>query len=233
TGSAATPAAAATTTSAGSGPSPTGRGGCAPPTTASRGPGPSSATSPTGASPPTGCWGCGPCGGGETAPGSGRFGAADDLGGGRSRPCSAGRAQGGRQLLFGLRFAAIAGRSGANTREVVLLEQASPGGAFRAWRGLGNPELGDDRGRRIGSPVAVAAPDGRVHLFVRNADKGVSTRVRDADGSWGPWVALGGETVQDGLGATVDAQGRVHVFAPGYDFVHHWTRTRPASPSRT
>ncbi|WP_406343045.1 PIG-L family deacetylase [Streptomyces sp. NBC_00648] len=167
----------------------------------------------------------------ETAPGSGRFGAADDLGGGPLAPVLGGAAlRDGRQLLFGVRFAAIAGRAGANTREVVLLEQASPGGPFRAWRGLGNPEAGDDRGRRIGSPLAVTAPDGRVHLFVRNADKGVSTRVREADGSWGAWRALGGETVQDGLGATVDSQGRVHVFAPGYDFVHHWTQDAPGEP---
>ncbi|MFD9795689.1 PIG-L family deacetylase [Streptomyces sp. NPDC059070] len=167
----------------------------------------------------------------ETAPGSGRFGAADDLGGGPLAPVLGGTAlRDGRQLLFGVRFASIAGRAGANTREVVLLEQSAPGGAFGAWRGLGNPERGDDRGRRIGSPVAVTAPDGRVHLFVRNADKGLSTRVRESDGSWGPWVSLRGETVQDGLGATVDGQGRVHVFAPGYDFVHHWTQEAPGAP---
>ncbi|MFF1480401.1 PIG-L family deacetylase [Streptomyces sp. NPDC058301] len=167
----------------------------------------------------------------ETAPGSGRFGAADDLGGGPLAPVLGGAAlRDGRQLLFGVRFAAIAGRAGANTREVVLLEQASPGGPFQAWRGLGNPEAGDDRGRRIGSPVAVTAPDGRVHLFVRNADKSVSTRVRETSGSWGPWASLGGEIVQDGLGATVDAQGRVHLFAPGYDFVHHWTQDSAEEP---
>ncbi|MFK8910425.1 PIG-L family deacetylase, partial [Streptomyces sp. YS-3] len=167
----------------------------------------------------------------ETAPGSGRFGTPEDLGGGPLAPVLGGAVlKDGRQLLFGLRFAATAGRAGANTRELVLLEQAAPGGAFRAWQGLGNPEAGADRGRRVGSPVAVTAPDGRVHLFVRDADKGISTRVREADGAWGPWRALGGETVQDGLGVTVDTRGRVHVFAPGYDFVHHWTQDSPGAP---
>ena len=98
----------------------------------------------------------------------------------RSRRYSARRRDGdGRQLLFGLRFAALGGHGGTNHREIVLLEQSSRGGAFRAWRGLGNPEPAPDRGRRIGVPVAVTAPDGRVHLFVRNADKGISTRVRE------------------------------------------------------
>ncbi|MFG2148086.1 PIG-L family deacetylase [Streptomyces sp. NPDC048696] len=167
----------------------------------------------------------------ETAPGSGRFGAPDDLGGGPLAPVLGGAAlKDGRQVLFGLRFSSVAGRAGANTREVVMLEQAAPGGKFAAWRGLGNPERGDDRGRRIGSPVAVTAPDGRLHLFVRNADKGVSSRVRESDGSWGPWADLGGQIIQDGLATALDAEGRVHLFAPGYDFVHHWAQDAPGQP---
>ncbi|MFE7774297.1 PIG-L family deacetylase [Streptomyces sp. NPDC057445] len=161
----------------------------------------------------------------ETGRGSGRWGAPDDLGGGPLAPAlgSATLAD-GRQLLFGLRFAALGGHGGANRREVVLLEQRSADGDFRAWKGLGNPERDDDRGRRIGVPVAVTAPDGRVHLFVRNADKGISTRVRDTDGRWDGWRDLGGGEVQDGLTAVVDGAGRVHVFAAGSDTVHHWAQ---------
>lgn len=164
----------------------------------------------------------------ETEPGSGRWGEPDDLGGGPLAPVLGATALGdGRQLLFGLRFAAVGGHGGDNAREIVLLEQRSAGGPFLAWRGLGNPEHDDDRGRRIGVPVAVTAPDGRVHLFVRNADKGVSSRVRQADGRWSGWQDLGGGEIQDGLTTAVDGAGRIHVFAAGHDTVHHWAQDAP------
>ncbi|MFF1507764.1 PIG-L family deacetylase [Streptomyces sp. NPDC058326] len=158
----------------------------------------------------------------ESAPGL--WGEPADLGGGPLAPALGSAVLGdGRVLLFGVRFAALDGHGGANRREVVLLEQRSPGGPFLAWRGLGCPERGDDRGRRIGAPVAALAPDGRVHLFVRNADKGVSTRIRATDGSWGPWRTLPGDAeIQDGLAVSVDAAGRVHVYAAGRESVRHW-----------
>nr|WP_262006821.1 PIG-L family deacetylase [Streptomyces sp. FIT100] len=141
----------------------------------------------------------------ETAPGSGQWGDPDDLGGGPLAPAlgSAALAD-GRQLLFGLRFAAFGGHGGANRREIVVLEQRAAGGDFLAWRGLGNPERDDDRGRRIGVPVAVAAPDGRVHLFVRNADKGLSARVRGSDGRWDRWRDLGGGETEGWAGGETD-----------------------------
>ncbi|MFD7960250.1 PIG-L family deacetylase [Streptomyces zaomyceticus] len=158
----------------------------------------------------------------ETAPGV--WSEPADLGGGPLAPALGSAVLGdGRVLLFGVRFAALDGHGGPNRRELVLLEQRSPGGPFLAWRGLGNPERTDDRGRRVGAPVAVAAPDGRVHLFVRNADKGVSTRVRAADGAWGPWRTLpGAAEVQDGLAVSLDAAGAVHVHAAGRESVRHW-----------
>lgn len=169
----------------------------------------------------------------ESRRGSGAWGNPDDLGGGPLAPTlGAATLKDGRQLLFGLRFSALGGHGGANTREVVLLEQRAAGGGFLPWRGLGNPERGGDRGRRIGVPVAVTAPDGRVHLFVRNADQGVSTRVRDAQGQWDDWRDLaGGEVedgeIQDGLSTVVDGAGRVHVFGAGHDTVRHWTQDAP------
>ncbi|MGW5527603.1 PIG-L family deacetylase [Streptomyces xanthochromogenes] len=159
------------------------------------------------------------------------WGAPEDLGGSPLAPVLGGATLAdGRQLLFALRFSSLRGRAGANTREIVTLEQASPEGRFGAWKGLGNPERGDDRGRRVGPPTAVAAPDGRVHLFVRNADRGISSRIREADGSWTPWRDLGGESVQEGLSAVVDGRGRVHVFAAGADTVHHWSQSAPGRP---
>ncbi|MFI1939405.1 PIG-L family deacetylase [Streptomyces purpureus] len=167
----------------------------------------------------------------ETEPGSGQWTEPDDLGGGPLAPAlGAATLEDGRKLLFGLRFEALGGHGGANKREIVCLEQRSPGGAFLPWKGLGNPERGADRGRRIGVPVAVAGSDGRVHLFVRNADKGLSTRVRDTSGVWGGWSDLGGEEVQDGLCAVVDAAGLVHVFAAGRESVHRWSQKTARGP---
>ncbi|WP_371791029.1 PIG-L family deacetylase [Streptomyces sp. NBC_01471] len=167
----------------------------------------------------------------ETAPGNGQWGPPHDLGGGPLAPTlGAAALKDGRQLLFGLRFSSIAGHGSTNTREIVLLQQRTPGGKFAAWTGLGNPEGDPDRGRRIGVPVAVTDRAGQVHLFVRDADQGISTRVRSTGGSWSPWRSLGGGQIQDGLSATVDTAGRVHVFASGRDTVHHWTQTAAGGP---
>ncbi|AQA13377.1 PIG-L family deacetylase [Streptomyces malaysiensis] len=167
----------------------------------------------------------------ETAPGSGRFGAPLGLGGGPLAPALAAvRDSAGRQTLFALRFAALGGRGAAGLREIVALEQRRPDGPFRPWTGLGTPETDTEHGRRVGCPAAVATPDGRVHLFVRTADKGLATRVRDASGRWGPWQRLGGGEIQDGLTALLDAEGRVHVLAPGRDTVHHWAQEWDGGP---
>ncbi|WP_406386683.1 PIG-L family deacetylase [Streptomyces sp. NBC_01618] len=167
----------------------------------------------------------------ESAPGSATWDSPDDLGGGPlASVLGCATLPDGRQLLFGLRFAALGGRGADNEREIVALEQRSPGGGFRAWQGLGNPVRDHDGGRRIGVPVAIAAPDGRVHLFVRNAEKGLSTRVRDTAGRWSGWRDTGGGEIQDGLNAVVDDAGCVHVFAAGRFAVHHWTQDAPGDP---
>ncbi|MFI1331449.1 PIG-L family deacetylase [Streptomyces sp. NPDC020845] len=167
----------------------------------------------------------------ETAPGSGRFGAPQGLGGGPLAPalCAVRDAR-GRHVLVALRFSALDGQGGANTRELVALEQRTPGGPFRAWTGLGTPDSDPEHGRRVGCPAAVATPDGRVHLFVRTADKGLATRIRDANGAWGPWQRLDGGEIQDGLTVLLDRQARVHVVAAGRDTVHHWAQDRPDGP---
>ncbi len=153
----------------------------------------------------------------------GEFGAAQDLGGGPLAPAVGFAAlDDGRHLLFALRFSAL-DPGGGNLREIVLLEQRRPGGPFAAWTGLGNPESDPERTRRVGVPVAVTAPDGRVHLFVRDADQGVSTRVRTPDGEWSPWRGLGGGPVQDGLTATLTPDGAIRVYGAGRAAVLQWS----------
>lgn len=166
----------------------------------------------------------------ETGRDSGVWGPPHDLGGGPLAPVlGSATSQDGRLLLFGLRFAALGGHGADNEREIVVLEQSAPGGGFLPWRGLGTPSPGRDEGRRIGVPVAVAAPGGQTHLFVRNARKGLSTRVRDGSGRWGAWRDMGGGEVQDGLRTAVDGGGRVHVFGAGHHAVHHWAQDFPGA----
>ncbi|MGW7417481.1 PIG-L family deacetylase [Streptomyces sp. NPDC054863] len=163
----------------------------------------------------------------------GAFGSPEDLGGGPLAPVL-GQAvpKEGGLLLFALRFAALGGHGGANTREIVQYDG-------RAWTSLGSPEKVPDRARRIGVPVAVTAGDGRIHLFVRNAAKSVSTRVRDTRGRWGPWRGLegpdgdgmgDGDGIQDGLSAVVDGRGLVHLFAAARRTVRHWAQASPGAP---
>ncbi|WP_229845007.1 PIG-L family deacetylase [Streptomyces cinnamoneus] len=169
----------------------------------------------------------------ETSPGSGRWGRPQNLGGGPLAPSLAAvKDAKGRRLLFALRFSSLEGQGRANSREIVVLEQRSPGGPFQGWRGLGNPERKTERGRRVGLPAAVATPDGRVHLFVRNAGKGLSSRVREADGKWGKWQSLHGQEIQEGLTVALDDRQRVHVFGAGRDTVHHWSQEAPGKPVR-
>lgn len=167
----------------------------------------------------------------ETSPGSGRWGEPRNLGGGPLAPAVAAvKDSEGRRLVFALRFSGLEGQGRSNSREIVVLEEHAPGGSFNAWKGLGNPEHKAERGRRVGLPAAVATSDGRVHLFVRNAGKGLSSRVREANGKWGKWQSLHGQEIQEGLTAALDKQGRVHVFGVGRDTVHHWSQDDTGKP---
>ncbi|MFJ6212190.1 PIG-L family deacetylase [Streptomyces sp. NPDC092296] len=167
----------------------------------------------------------------EDAPGSGRFPPALDLGGGPLAPAvSALRQPDGRWLVCAERFTGLAADTAGDIRETVLLEQDAPGGAFRGWRSLGNPLPEPDRGRRTGSPTLVGTPDGRVHLFVRNAGKGLSSRVRSPGGSWGGWTDLGGGEVQEGLAAAVGPGGLLELFAAGHQGLHHWAQRAVGGP---
>ncbi|MFK8907870.1 PIG-L family deacetylase [Streptomyces sp. YS-3] len=163
----------------------------------------------------------------ETSPGSGRLGAPRNLGGGPLAPVVSVTGASGQLLLCALRFSTVHGLGQADTRDIVVLEGAYRSSDFGTWRSLGNPEHNAERGRRIGSPVVVRAPDGQIHLFIRNARKSISTRVRDHDGRWSDWRSLPGGEVHDGLTTLVDAKGCVHVYAAGRDAVHHWSQNHP------
>ncbi|MFC9267436.1 PIG-L family deacetylase [Streptomyces zhihengii] len=150
----------------------------------------------------------------------------EDLGGGPLAPAIAvATAADGAHLVFALRFSRLGAGVRHNLREVVMLRHGPRGeGAGETWESLGSPETEPRRTRLTGTPVAVTGADGRTHLFVRNGRKGVSTRVRDPKGTWSPWRRLPGGHVQEGLAATVDGDGRVHLFAASSGWMEHWAQ---------
>jgi LmbE family N-acetylglucosaminyl deacetylase len=85
------------------------------------------------------------------------------------------------------------------------------------WSSLGSPTPGTD----VGTPFAVATPDGPVTVFVRNSGGGVSRKAQDPDGKWGEWTDLGGADVQDGLAAFNGPDG-IELYASTTTKVLRW-----------
>ncbi|MFJ6795617.1 PIG-L family deacetylase [Streptomyces sp. NPDC091268] len=115
-------------------------------------------------------------------------------------------------------------------REVVYAVQSAPGGPFEPWRSLGTPEPADEDGTSaVSTPSAVAGPDGRLAVYVRDARR--TLRVREVrpggtpgdSGTAGGWARLGGEDLQGDPVAAVDAAGRRHVYATTTSSVVAWT----------
>ncbi|MCT9006021.1 PIG-L family deacetylase [Streptomyces rhizosphaerihabitans] len=159
----------------------------------------------------------------EAQPGSGQWRGPFFLGGG---PLAPGLAvcltPDGRWQIFAERMSLLA-VDDAQRREIVLLEQAEPGGAFRSWTPLGNPSAGSrTRDRHLGAPVVARDGAGRLHLFVRNAGQGLHTRIQMPDGTWSGWTDLRGHELQEGLAAVTAANGHVDVFGASRGAVFRW-----------
>ncbi|MEU6658440.1 PIG-L family deacetylase [Streptomyces sp. NPDC046821] len=167
----------------------------------------------------------------ESSPGSDQWRGPFLMGGGPLAPgLAAHLTPDGRWQVFAERLSHLAA-DGAHSREIVLLEQSEPGGAFPGWVSLGNPSAGDpERDRHLGGPVVTRDGNGRLHLFVRNAGQGLHTRVQERDGSWGEWTDLHGHDLQEGLSAVTAPSGKVEVFAPSRDGVFHWAQATPDHP---
>ncbi|MFI8437420.1 hypothetical protein ACIGJO_27500 [Streptomyces sp. NPDC079020] len=130
--------------------------------------------------------------------------------------------------LFGLR------RTGDSPRgpvEIVYASQYQAGRPMTGWHSIGNPH-GKDAAKApaIGAPVAVVDGADALHVFVRNADGGVSTRRRAADGVWGKWTAMPCKRVREGLSAVVTRSGRVELFMPADKGVYVWRQETPGGP---
>ncbi|MEU8135564.1 PIG-L family deacetylase [Streptodolium elevatio] len=173
----------------------------------------------------------------ESAPGSGEWHGPEMFAGPGEGVLAPGlalvRTPDGRMHVFALRIAP-GGKGRPQRQDIVGAVETVPGGALGGWSSLGAPDPtggppGAADGRGVGEPVAAAGGDGRLHVFVRDHSKGVSTRVMSAsgagkDGGWGPWTALGGGDVVEGLAAVTAADGHVEVFGTGRDSVHRWSQ---------
>jgi len=90
------------------------------------------------------------------------------------------------------------------------------------WRSLGNPHKDREKAARFGIPVGAVSGSGRVHVFVRNAGRGLMVRREGPTGKWQPWEDLKGSGVQDGLAVVGHASGRIEVLAGGAQDAMWW-----------
>ncbi|MFF0465949.1 PIG-L family deacetylase [Micromonospora zamorensis] len=120
----------------------------------------------------------------------------------------------GRLHAFGIRATFSANIYG-HVRDVVLASETDRQGEFADWENLGNPYNGSGpnpiKRREIGSPAAVVDGKGRLRFFVRNFGSGMSARVRELDGTWGPWLDHGGRS-QDGYHAIRTCRGTIELY---------------------
>ncbi|MEE1799221.1 hypothetical protein PUR57_11140 [Streptomyces sp. JV176] len=115
-------------------------------------------------------------------------------------------------------------------RDLVHAVQYQTGRPLRDWQSVGNPH-GKDRGKgaRIGMPSAVLDATGSMHLFVRNANGGLSAKHQSPTGRWQPWgganatdTTLTGET-----SAAVTDRGAIDILVPAGGGTVRWLRGTP------
>ena len=119
--------------------------------------------------------------------------------------------------------------------EICTLPQRPKTDAFGPLTCLGSPSR--IRPDWAFVPAAVAGADGRMWVFVRNDEGGVSVNHETSSG-WTGWADMpssdafgGGQDVIDGIVATKGADGRVNVFAPTrFGYIRQWYQDGPNGP---
>ncbi|MCY0942584.1 PIG-L family deacetylase [Streptomyces antarcticus] len=140
------------------------------------------------------------------------------------------RLPGGRIAVLATRTDLGAGPAGYR-REVVYAAQSAPDGPFGPWHSLGTPEAADEDGTSaISAPAAAADADGRLTVYLRDADRTLRAAVQQPDGGFSPWRRLGGRDLQGDPVTAADSAGRRHVYATTATSVTAWTQRTPDSP---
>ncbi|MFD3923618.1 hypothetical protein [Streptomyces sp. NPDC058595] len=139
----------------------------------------------------------------------------------------AGGAQGYVHLV-GLRRKPAAG--GQIRTDVVYAVQFQTGRPLRDWQALGTPYPKDlARGGLLGLPAAVIDPNGSLHLFARNAGRGLSARIQKPSGAWLTWADLKGSRMTGEAAAVVGEDGLIEVLGPTDDAVMRWRQPKVAA----
>ncbi|WP_425828383.1 hypothetical protein [Streptomyces fractus] len=96
------------------------------------------------------------------------------------------------------------------------------------WSSIGHP---NKKGDRTGPPAVAVDAQGRAHVFVRNKGGGVSLRVQEEKGGWGPWHDLKGEDVRGELAAVTGESGLVTLYGVTADGgLLRWRQEEPGQP---
>ncbi|WP_306318268.1 MULTISPECIES: hypothetical protein [unclassified Streptomyces] len=95
------------------------------------------------------------------------------------------------------------------------------------WTPIGHP---NKKGDRTGPPAVAVDAQGRAHVFVRNNGGGVSLRMQEELGGWGPWRDLKGAGVQGELAAVTGESGLITLYAATADGILRWRQQKPGAP---
>ncbi|MEV8567515.1 hypothetical protein AB0436_18410 [Streptomyces sp. NPDC051322] len=118
-------------------------------------------------------------------------------------------------------------RSDARGVTIMHATQYQRGRPFGPWHSLGNHHKDPELARTFGVPAAAVGADGRVHVFVRNAGRGISMRKQGKTGKWEGWKDLKGAKVLDGAPAAIALADRVELLAPADKQVLRWCQEEP------
>ncbi len=121
---------------------------------------------------------------------------------------------------------------GGTAVDVVHAIQYQTGRPVTEWRSLGNPHQDPVKAAQLGAPTGAVSASGTVHVFVRNAGRGMMLRREGAHGGWGAWQDLNGSQVVDGIAAVGTSTGRVEVLAPAMTAALHWYQSEAGGELR-
>lgn len=136
----------------------------------------------------------------------------------------------GRIAAFGTRTS-FGAKPTDYQREVVYAVQKAPGSEeFGAWQSLGTPETADENWTSdISAPAVSVDGTGQLAAYVRDGAYTLRGRVRQADGSWGPWEKYGGSDLHGTPATATDGAGRRMVFSATSKTVVGWVQPKPGA----
>ncbi|MFD6189935.1 hypothetical protein [Streptomyces sp. NPDC060275] len=131
--------------------------------------------------------------------------------------------QGANRYLHFLAHRTRRREDGRALTDLMYTMQYQSGRPLNDWRALANPYKDtDDRHPRLGYPTGAVDTAGTLHVFARNAGRGLHLRHEDKSGKWRAWQDLRGSALHEGLTVGVTSKGRIGVLAASEKPAHHW-----------